>query len=230
MILEFEGGNLAVDHDRIRIGTAEFCDLQLPTGPRLHSTIRSEAGVVWIEADVDCTDLLVNWRTCRRMALRDGDVISAGGEDITVHTVPARTIAQDAATLAENISHLTADELCDRILSEQAEVDEFEANRLHGWKKLMTAMKQAMADDSSDVAALEEKLEAPAQDCERLLGQIREMSDMMESRSQELDVCESDLLAATALLQETQDRVSRQIEDLLDQIATPAPAEMRASA
>ena len=53
------------------------------------------------------------------------------------------------------------------------------------------------------------------------------MSDLFISKAQ----AENDLLAATSLLQETQDRVSRQIEELLDQIGDVSqPNELRASA
>lgn len=232
MVLEFDDRLLVVDHDRIRIGSGPMCEIRLPLGPVLHSVIRTEAGVVWIEADDDSADLTVNWRTCRRMALRDGDVISVDGCDITVLSRPATTVEDDAARRTEDTTQLTAEELCDRILSDQSVVDEFESSRLNGWQKLMAAIKTTAAASQFPAAELDN---SPAVefsgDCERLLDQIREMSEMMSGRTRELDTCENDLLAATSLLQETQDRVSRQIEELLDQIGDVSqPNELRASA
>ena len=138
----------------------------------------------------------------------------------------------DAARRTEDITQLTAEDLCDRILSEQSVVDEFESSRLNGWQKLMAAIRTTAVAIQFPPAELDN---SPAvefsDDCERLLDQIREMSEMMSGRTRELDACESDLLAATSLLQETQDRVSRQIEELLDQIGDVSqPNELRASA
>ena len=97
----------------------------------------------------------------------------------------------------------------------------------------MSAIKDVATADQSPLC--ETLNNSPAvdfsDDCERLLVQIREMSDMMNGRTQQLDDCEDELLAATALLQETQDRVSAQIEELLDQIGESSiPNELRASA
>jgi hypothetical protein len=231
MVLEFDDGQLVIDRDRIRLGTSPACELRLPQGPLLHSVIRNEAGAVWIEAEQD-SDLSVNWRNCRRMALRDGDVISVAGMDITIRQSAIQLIGDNATKLSEDVSQMSAEELCDQILSEQTEVDAFESKRLQGWQELIAAMKRAMAGDQSQNDSLNT---APAiafsDDCERLLDQIREMSDLMNGRNQELDACEGELVAATALLQETHDRVSRQIEELLNQIGDVSTANtLRASA
>jgi hypothetical protein len=232
LVLEFDDRLLAVDRERIRIGSGAMCEIRLPRGPVLHSVIRSEAGAVWIEAEEDSTDLTVNWRTCRRLALRDGDVITVAGCDISVLSRPAGTIDDDAATTTGDISQLTAEELCDRILAEQSAVDEFESSRLNGWQRLKAAIKAVAVADRFHAEALDNSPAAGfSDDCERLLDQIREMSEMMSGRTQELDACESELLAATSLLQETQDRVSRQIEELLNQIGdVPRTTELRVSA
>lgn len=227
--LEFADCSLSIDHDGIRIGSSVVCDIQLAEGPALNSIVRAEEGVIWIEADIDCNQLVVNGRSCRRMALRDGDVISVPGVEITVRQRPASSIEDDAADLVGEISRLTAEELCDRILSEQSSVDEFELGRLAGWHKLMSAIKAThyqLATQAAESTSLES-----TQDYERLLEQIHDMSEMMNGRTEELDNCESELVAATSLLQETQDRVSRQIEELLDQIGdTTQPGELRVSA
>jgi len=232
LVLEFEDHSLVVDRDRIRIGSSPVCEIRLPQVPPLHSVIRSEEGVAWIEANDETADLSVNWRTCRRMALRDGDVISVAGHDITVHFRSPHPFANDAARLANDIAQLTAEELCDRILSEQSAVDEFESSRLRGWQKLMSTIKEVAATDQSIPDPSDHSPAADfSVDCERLLDQIREMSEMMNGRTEQLDVCEDELMAATALLQETQDRVSAQIEELLDQIGESSiPNELRASA
>jgi hypothetical protein len=115
-------------------------------------------------------------------------------------------------------------------------VDEFEENQRTGWNGLMAAIEATHDADQPTVTlplAVDQVVEtaAPQDDCERLLVQIRELSEMMNGRSQELDDCESELVAATSLLEEAQERVSQQIEGLLEQLQTPvAETELRASA
>lgn len=224
--LELDDHTLVIEQDRIRIGSSPLCEIVIPDASMLHSVIHLEDGVLWIEQDDESAEMLVNWRLCRRMALRDGDVISIGGVDITVRN-QARTIEEQAARLVGDLTRLTADELCDRILSEQTVVTEFEEGRQRGWRQLLTAIKNT----DSESMPVENDVDCESDECQRLLDQIREMSEMMTGRTQELDVCESELLAATALLQETQEQVSRQIEELLGQFADqPQDGELRASA
>ena len=230
--LEFDEGSMVIDRDQIRVGSSPVCEIHLLEGPLLHSVIRTEAGAVWIETADEAAELNVNWRACRRMALRDGDVISICGMDMTVRDAATYSAQVGAVELVEDITQLTADELCDRILSEQSAVDQFEEGRLKGMQKLMEAMKAVIA---AEPATSELLPTAPAvefsDECQRLLDQIHEMSEMMNGRTRELDLCENELVAATELLEETQDRVSRQIETLLDQIGEAAvPSELRASA
>lgn len=232
LVLEFDEGSLVIDRDRIRIGSSPLCEIHLLEGPLLHSVIHTEAGATWIEIHDEAAELNVNWRRCRRMALRDGDVISVAGMDITVRTAFSFAANGDVSTLVEDMTQLTAEELCDRILTEQSAVNEFEAGRLQGVQKLMDAMKEAIAAEPMMAEMLNSTAAVEFSDeCQKLLDQIHEMSEMMHGRTQELDLCESELAAATSLLEETQDRVSRQIETLLDQIGEgQEQTELRASA
>lgn len=255
-ILEFGDRSLIVDRERLRIGSSPVCEIRLSRGPLLHSVLCSEAGVVWIELDDETAELTVNDQPCRRMALRDGDVVSMTDGDMvsmtgvtfTIRHQTASSLEEDAAALADDLSHLTADELCDRILSEQSMVDEFDANRRQGWQDLMAAMHgavlesadsplEAETDDAVTVVKVGvprtiEDLDHPdaTAECERLLEQIHEIAAVMNGRTRELDVCEDELAAATSLLQETQVRVSQQIQELLDQISDAEPRELRVSA
>jgi hypothetical protein len=230
--LEFDDGSMLIDRDQIRIGSSAVCEIHLLQGPLLHSVIRAEAGVIWIETADESAELNVNWRACRRMALRDGDVISICGMDLTVRDTVAFSAEAGSVELVEDVTQLTADELCDRILSEQSAIDQFEEGRLKGMQKLMDAMKAVIA---AEPQASERLTTAPAielsDECQRLLDQIHQMSEMMNGRTRELEHCETELVATTELLEETQDRVSRQIESLLDQIGeASAPSELRVSA
>jgi len=235
LVLDGPAGSFVIDRDGLRIGACPVCDLLLPDGPALHSVVHQQAGVTWIETHDDAR-LIVNGRPRRRMTLRDGDVLELNGHELIVRFHAALEEEKMPVGLDEDLSLLSAEELCDRILSEQTTVDEFEESRSTGWNGLMAAIAATHeADQSPVVLPLEIKqavqTAATPDDCERLLVQIRELSEMMSGRSQELDDCENELVAATALLEEAQERVSQQIEGLLEQLQTPAAeTELRASA
>ncbi len=235
LVLEGPAESFVIDRDGLRIGSSPVCELPLPGGPPLHSVIHRQSGVTWIESQEDA-NLIVNGCTRRRMALRDGDVLELNGLELIVRFRSVESVDEMPRGLEDDLSLLSAEELCDRILAEQDMVDEFSEGQREGWNGLLAAI-EAVRETEQPVATLPLEVEravepvAAPDNCERLLEQIRELSEMVNGRSQELDDCESELVAATALLEEAQERVSHQIEGLLEQLQTPtAELELRASA
>ena len=232
LILEGATDSFAIDRDGLRVGTSPVCELLLPSGPALHSVVHCQSGVTWIEAQEEAS-LIVNGRPRRRMALRDGDVLQLNGLEWTVRL---RAVEETATALTEDLSLLSAEELCDRILAEQALVEEFSNGQRSGWSNLLEAVEAVRESEPRPLSFPVEAASSPANpaatdQCERLLEQIRELSEMVNGRSQELDDCENELVAATALLEEAQERVSQQIEGLLEQLQSPSvEMELRASA
>ena len=235
LVLEGPAESFVIDRDGLRIGSSSVCELPLPGGPALHSVVHQQSGVTWIESHEDAS-LIVNGHARRRMALRDGDVLELNGLELIVRFRSVEDVDETPHGLGEDLSLLSAEELCDRILAEQAMVDEFFGGQREGWNGLLAAIEAAHETEHRTVTLpleVEQAIKAVAtpDDCERLLEQIRELSEMVNGRSQELDDCESELVAATALLEEAQERVSQQIEGLLEQLQTPAAEmELRASA
>lgn len=235
LVLEGPTESFVIDRDGLRIGSSPVCELPLPGGPPLHSVIHRQAGVTWIESQEDAS-LSVNGRSRCRMALRDGDVLDLNGLELIVRFRAADDVEATPRGLQDDLSLLSAEELCDRILSEQTMVDELSEGQRAGWSGLLTAIKAVREAEPPTVTlplTIEAAVEAggSSDNCERLLEQIRELSEMVNGRSQELDDCESELVAATALLEEAQERVSQQIEELLEQLPTPSgEMELRASA
>ncbi len=234
LILDGLTESFVVDVDDARIGSSLVCELQLSDGPALHSIVRRQGEVTWIEA-VDEAILIVNGQARRRIALRAGDVLEVNGVTYTVRFgLPMED--DETASLIEDLTLMTAEELCDCIVAEQAMVDEFAAEQQAGLKNLVAAIEATHeAEQPSDVLPMEalpaHRAVPSVEDCERLLDQIRELSELMNGRTEELDDCESELIAATALLEEAQERVSHQIEGLLDQLQGPIiESELRASA
>lgn len=235
LVLEGPDESFVIDRDGHRIGSSPVCELSLPGGPPLHSVIHRQSGVTWIESQEDAS-LIVNGYPRRRMALRDGDVLELNGLELLVRFRAADEPGETPRGLEDDLSLLSAEELCDRIMSEQAMVEEFSEGQRAGWNGLLAAIEAAHETEQPTIRLpieVEQAVEAVAapDECERLLEQIRELSEMVNGRSQELDDCESELVAATALLEEAQERVSQQIDGLLEQLQSPpAEVELRASA
>ena len=235
LVLEGPNESFVIDRDGLRIGSSPVCELPLPGGPLLHSVIHQQSGVTWIESQEDA-NLIVNGCPRRRMALRDGDIMELDGIELIVRLRSIDDMEEMPHGLEDDLSLLSAEELCDRILAEQTMVDEFSEGQRAGWDGLWAAIeaageiKSAMITLPLEVEHAVEAVVAP-DNCERLLEQIRELSEMVNGRSQELDDCESELVAATTLLEEAQERVSQQIEGLLEQLQTQSgEMELRASA
>ena len=235
LVLEGPAESFVIDRDGLRIGSSPVCELPLPGGPALHSVIHQQSGVTWIESQADAS-LIVNGQPRRRMALRDGDVLELNGLELIVRFRAADERDAMPRGLEDDLSLLSAEELCDCILAEQAMVEEFSDGQRAGWNGLLAAIEAVHEAEHPTISLpieVEEAVEAAAapDNCERLLEQIRELSEMVNGRSQELDDCESELVAATTLLEEAQERVSQQIEGLLEQLQTPSgEMELRASA
>ena len=231
LVLEGSDESFVIDRDGLRIGASPVCELPLPNGPSLHSVIHQQSGVTWIETHDDA-NLMINGRLRRRMALRDGDVLELNGLKLTARFRSQSELVDVAEFLEDDLSQLSAEELCDRILSEQAMVDDFDEGRQAGWTSLMAAIGAAHDDEQmADTLPLAVEVATTSEDCERLFEQIRDLSEMMNGRTRELDECESELVAATTLLEEAQERLSQQIEGLLEQLHAPSgEIELRASA
>lgn len=234
LVLDGASESFVIDGDEVRVGSSLACELRLPNGPALHSVIRHQADVTWIEA-VDGANLFVNGQPHRRRTLREGDVLELNGSMFAVR-FGSPMDSMETTGLVEDLALMTAEELCDRIAAEQALVDEFSADQRTGLQSLVAAIHAAQEAEHPSVLLPMDILRSSSaatsiDDCERLFDQIRELSELMNGRTEELDDCESELIAATALLEEAQERVSQQIEGLLDQLQTPAvEMELRASA
>lgn len=235
VIFEGPATSLVIDRDGYRIGASAVCEMTLPGGPALHSIVHRQEGVTWIEA-VDDARLIVNGRPRRRMALRDGDILELQGYEFFVRFRTSATMVDDTPHLEEDISLLSAEELCNRILDEHSMVEEFESKQKAGWANLMKAVADVREDEGRESISILQADDLPTpvgttDDCERLLVQIRELSEIMNGKSQELVDCENELIAATSLLEEAQTRVTQQIEGLLEKLEAPAEDQtLRASA
>jgi hypothetical protein len=235
LTMNVSGKPLVVTHDGFSIGSSGNCDAVLDDSgvPALHSVIHMQSGAIWIEVVSDDFFLIFNDRHHRRLALRHEDRVRIGSSEITfIMKQEISTPTQDAP-LSEDLSLLNAEELCDRILSEQALIDEFVEGQRSGWEALLKAIESAHEDastnSSSSTPANESQTERVA--FNQLLEEIQELNETVKGHTRELDDYEQEVMKTTSLMEESQHRAVQQLNDLLEKLkSSDPPNELRASA
>lgn len=218
---------LEVPEGDLTLGASSRCDFRLTGGPGLHSVIHRQGANLWIETTDEASRLEVDGKPVRRLALRDGDRLTVSGHELRVHLGESAVLAARKREAQREAASMTAEELCDRIAAEEAAIQQFEGRRRLGLQALLAALGDVA--DEQDAEAVEE---AEAQRYEDLLEQIRQLSEALESRTQVLADRESELLQTSSQLQSVQDRMTRQLDELMARLnqQNGAPDELRASA
>lgn len=212
--LPLEGGSCL-------LGSGEFCDIRLPDEhiPQAHSEIHLQGEVLWIEG-LDEGWIMVNGQPCRRWALRENDLIQIGGCTLRVRINPPDEL-QQLPDFPEDLSELSALELCERVEAEQARVQAFEEKRLAGWEALLQQIEEVLRHEVPQSAEHEARLE-------RALQQLHQLSDTLSEQAQFLAQREAAFAeSASATLQEIQERIHNQLDRLLQQFQD---GSLRASA
>ena len=135
---------MAIPEGEFRIGGDASNHVQLPGLAATAASITRQGNVVWVEAAGNSV-VAVNGQSLRRLALRADDRIELGAFQIEFR-IRQETAADSSrwATFTEtgDLSALTAEELCDRIASEEAMIEQFEARREFGFAALLDAARQ----------------------------------------------------------------------------------------
>lgn len=212
----------------LTLGTSGRCDLRLTGGPALHSVIHRQGGNVWIETRDEASRLEINGKPVRRLSLRDGDRMLIAGSELFVHAGESALLATQRREAQIDAANMTAEELCDRIAAEEMAIQQFEGRRRLGLQALLAALGDASGNepDSSEAELAE------ARRFEELLEQIKVLSNTLDNRTQILADRESELLETSSQLQSVQDRMTRQLDELMLRLnqQNGAPDELRASA
>lgn len=247
---------VSINRDAFTIGSSKQCDLSIEDGslPTLHSVIHVQNGAIWIEAADDTTKVTVNDRSYRRMALRHDDRLKLGTEEFRI-LMNAEPIANTgSATLQEDLSLLSAEELCDRIIAEQSMVADFVSGQSSGWDALLRAIEEAdtealpeaarveiaeaetVAPEQEDVIAEPASIISDAAIAEEaalgsLLVEIQTLNESITEKTIELSEREKQVLETNSLLEESQKQVTERIDELLEQLNQAEPStDLRASA
>jgi hypothetical protein len=209
---------LPVDHDGFTIGSGARCDLVLAGEfPKLHSVLHVQGRAVWIEAAREDAALIIEGESFRRRALRDGDRLTFGAMELTVHVgegafAAARLAASSQRRIGEELSLLSAEELCDRIEQEERLVAEFEEGRRTGFEALVTALREILHQEEHPTIPL------PEDALDSLVTQVRGLSETIEERTKALSEQEAHLIESSSQLCQAQLRISRQLEQLIDRL------------
>ena len=239
MILRSKRQSVTIAHDGFSIGSHRRCDLHIVDSlvPPWHSVIHLQAGVIWIEAADEETVLIVNHRPCRRRALRHGDQLMIGDVVYTIEIVSKplefRDSFQANGEVHEDLSTLSAEELCDRIETEQSMVKEMSQDEKSGWAALLHAIEAvhrepALGEPLTDSTI---KLAEDRVSYDAMLSHIEELHETISDQTQELSQQEADVMASSSSLEESQKRVAQRLDEIIEQFTrSDAPGEFRASA
>jgi len=235
--LQFSGHSVTVTHDGFTIGASQQCDLRLddPALPGMHSVIHMQSGALWIEGADESVILTVNDRPYRRMALRHEDRMQIGSTDITIllngltPAIPQTSVPQEDLTL------LTAEELCDRILSEQSMVSDFIDGQRSGWEALLCAIESANEEPAINNTF---EQQTPVQNEEQvtinaLLEQIQDLNQSITGQTQQLSEQEKQLVESASLIEQSQHQAVQHLDEILEKLKNSDPPhehELRASA
>ncbi|MEI8019694.1 MAG: FHA domain-containing protein [Schlesneria sp.] len=229
---------IPVTHDGFQIGSSRHCDLKFnePSIPFLHSLIHNQRGAIWIEAADENAILLVNDLQCRRMALRHGDRLKIGSAellvDLGIHKDQSAGESFSDDQTVEELHSLTAEELCDRIATEQAMVQELSDGARSGWEALLHAIEAVRVEPGREMVE-DGTLPIPEElvSYEALFEQIQELHETIVDRSRELEQKEAEVLASTSIIEESQQRVTQRLDKIIDHFnKADGSNELRASA
>jgi hypothetical protein len=226
----------ALDAARCLIGAGSNCQLQLGGEgmPFLHSVLLIEDGMPTIEAFVPTPELRVNDRVVSDAELQNGDRISIGEFEFTLHLTPSahavpavplyiphprESVDEEAG---ENLAELSVSELVERIEAAEADVEEFESARAAGAAALLDAAWLAGAP-SAAAAATEPAVE------EQLLAELTGLAGEIESQLAELRVRDRQHQSRATELLTAQTKLAEQLKSAADRLTT-AEAKPRAIA
>ena len=216
LTLRSGGRTVTVTHDGFAVGSSPRCNLVISEHgvPALHSVIHLQGKAIWIQAADDATMLFVNDQSCRRMALRHMDRLRIGSTEFTVLMMPVSAMAIDENVMTEDLALLTAEELCDRILSEQTMVEQFEEGQHSGWRALLRAI-DATNEETVLLKKFLQSLKNSKLLSRALLDQIQELNETITDRTRELTTHEAEVLSSASMLDESQQRVAQRLDEIL---------------
>lgn len=221
-----------ISAERFLIGAGSNCHLQLGGDgmPFLHSLIVRCGDALAIEAFVSAPELRVNGAVVRTAELTDGDRLSIGPFEFTLHLqVSAEAepsdplyapIPLEVAVEADEqpTAELSAAELIEKIEAHEAEAAEFDDRQRRGVAALLQAARSTAAE-----------VEAPVESEEELVEEISTLSLELQQRLAELRQREdAQRLRAESLLS-AQDRLAEQLK-LAAQSLAQQQDRIRASA
>lgn len=244
LVLRTEHSSVTINRDGFSIGSHPRCDLRLtgPSIPLWHSVIHIQGGAIWIEAAENNTLLNVNGRQCRRLALRQGDHFHVAQILFTVDLSHLKDECVDTSDpdlrgpledAIDDLGILSAEDLCDRIVSEQTMIRELSEEASTGWTALLHALEAVHEDpirresvETPTIADVEEQIHF-----NHLIVQIDQIQETIAEHSKESNNREAIISATSTLLDASQQRATQRLDEMIEHMDTPESLiEFRASA
>lgn len=185
--------------------------------PFLHSLICQQETTLTIEAFVPWPELKVNGQSIRTTTLQDGDQLSIGGFEFTIHLQPSISSETDDPLYApiplelaaaepsfSDPSQQTAAELIEEIEAAETEVDAWESSQHAGLTALLAAVQQ-VAPESADTIPITTHQQS-------LLGELSGLSAELQQRLSDLRTREDAQRARAESLLSAQDRLAEQLK------------------
>ncbi len=206
-----------VHQGRFLIGAGSTCHLQLGGDqiPMLHSVIESGDEGLAIDAIVAHPPLIINGQHRRAASLFDGDVIEIGPFEFTVRSEAAapsidagfaNAETEIAFEASEEISHMSASELADRI----AELEEMERELEQDRERGATSLLQAIGNATQSAVPVREEDSR----YDEIVTTLSMLTDQVVSQAQLFAEREQAWQQALLSVQDTQQRIISQLSHL----------------
>jgi Inner membrane component of T3SS, cytoplasmic domain len=238
--------NRPVLTERYLIGAAPTCDLCL-TGhdvPPLHSVIVKDGRNYRWEAMMSCPVVRHNGRVCDWFPLEEGDVVSVGHVEFTVHIGTISNMTRElgvapAVTVNDpvheppgwtDLADAPAPQLVDRLERDLDWIDRFDRRRQLGAGALLDAVRRRIQRPMQD------GIPAPADEnrllerLERLAAQLAHCTSALERRVDEIATDHRTLSATLADVLDAEERLADRLESLLRDVVATADEPNRTAA
>lgn len=221
---------------RLSIGSGRKCWLQLGGAgvPDIHSWLEVGDKEVELYVFEDEPRVQVDGQPVRFALLRGGESLLIGPYEFLIHAEPKPSsrehfgaphlspdqIAGIQAEREQQLTEISAAELVDRLDEEMKFVDQHEYGVRSGWKNLLNAVRNAPEEqqrpaEQNPVATESAESTALAEDFERLVAHVEQLTRSLQERTERLSAREAGYGAAAASLLGTQRKLSEQMELLI---------------
>jgi hypothetical protein len=232
---------------RYLIGASSSCDLCLAGAdvPPLHSVIVRDGSRYRWEALMSRPAVRHNGRGCESFTLADGDQVSIGSVEFTVHLGALSEIADelglDPSAVSVNapvheppapadLAEISAPSLVDRLERDLSWIDQFDGRRQLGADAILDAVRKRMTGTAAARNAAPSDEHRLIERLERLAAQLAQCTSALECRMEEIATDHRALSATLSDVLDAEARLADRLESLLRGLVETADEPSRTAA